>query len=540
MDSVGGADVASVLDAVEDGLVAVDEAGRVTFANAAACRMLGRSNGELPGLALASVPAVDADGEPVAPEAQPVARTLLDGHDVVGMLLGLGSGDDRRWYQVGSVPLRDRLSHRMTGAVATYRDVTATRLERDALERRALADPLTGLANRTLLRDRLTQALARVRRRGGGAALLLVDVDHFKAINDTYGHQAGDAVLAELGRRLTGLARAEDTVSRQGGEEFAVLLEQVADTEEAAAVARRLRIDFSRPIHLPDDLGTVTTTVSVGVAVTGELTADPSALYRDADVALYRAKEEGRDRYVVFDEGLRAWTAERSDWRRRVSEAFLAGRLSVRARPAVDLRSGEGRGASVVAVLPATQSAPATDLMPQLAADAALAADLDTWLVERALALDDVGPVEVQLSARTLLHPDTPQRLARLVAAAGRDPGWLGVGIGERELMEHPRGVRVAVDALRSQGLRIVLLDVRGDRVPLRRLASLPLDRVWLADPLVREAAGDGRASATARAVTRLFEDLGEPVGASGLDDLAAVELARSLGCELGSGAAVS
>ena len=413
------------------------------------------------------------------------------------------------------------------------------RLELADLERRAFSDPLTGLANRTLLHDRLTQALARHQRRGGGVALLLVDVDHFKSINDRLGHQAGDAVLVQLGARLRTLARAEDTVARMGGEEFAVLLEQVADPVEAALVARRLRAELARPYDVPDLSTVVTATVSVGVALADAATSDDHALYRCADLALYRAKEAGRDRFVVFDDGLRVWTAERSDRQERLRRAFAVDELGLWVEPVRDLWTGASVARHVHATLPGGDGGPPTPLSPPLVGDAVLAAGIDAWLVERALTCPGDERVEVEVSARTLLQPGLADRLADLVAAAGRTPEQLVVGVGERDLFDHLQGALPAVTALRGRGMLVALLDVRGDRLPMRRLAELDVDAACLSPSLLRDADADTVARAAARAMTAMFVDLGVLVGTVALDTAPLLDLARDLGCTVGSGAAL-
>src|SRR2546423_14754712 len=172
---------------------------------------------------------------------------------------------------------------------------------------RALHDPLTGLANRGLLMEQLAQALARARRRPGSVSVLFLDLDRFKVVNDSLGHAVGDDLLVEVARRLEGVMRSADTVARLGGDEFVVLVEDVVRVDEAVARARRLRAAIAAPIPVAGGQKVVLT-ASVGIAASTEgadgVAATPSSLLWDADVAMYRAKDAGRDRIQVFEDGL--------------------------------------------------------------------------------------------------------------------------------------------------------------------------------------------------------------------------------------------
>ena len=219
-------------------------------------------------------------------------------------------------------------------------NVLADAIERqqaeDAMEHRALHDPLTGLPNRVLFTDRLEQAFERVRRHPRSlAAILFIDVDHFKQVNDTLGHQAGDELLVGVATRLREAVRPTDTVARFGGDEFGLLLEEVGSERDAIATAERIAAGFARPFVL--DSGSQFVTASIGIAL-ADGHEEPQALLRDADAAMYRAKERGRARYELFDEDLRARALARVRMENDLRRAIDLNELRLVYQPVVTLR----------------------------------------------------------------------------------------------------------------------------------------------------------------------------------------------------------
>jgi diguanylate cyclase (GGDEF)-like protein len=209
---------------------------------------------------------------------------------------------------------------------------------------RALHDPLTGLSNRALLIDRLTQAMARTRRRPGTVAVLLLDLDRFKLVNDSLGHAAGDALLVETARRLEGAVRSTDLVARLGGDEFVVLAEDIAGDDDAVALAARLRATVAAPLVLPDG-ERVVVTASVGIAVAGDSACgSPAELLWDADAAMYRAKDKGRNCTHLFQDGLRAPALGRFRAESALRSALEYDRLRLLYEPVVDVATGRMTG----------------------------------------------------------------------------------------------------------------------------------------------------------------------------------------------------
>jgi diguanylate cyclase (GGDEF)-like protein/PAS domain S-box-containing protein len=272
----------------------VSPEGRFLRVNRALCEMAGYDEAQLLALDVRAI----AHPEDLVADADR-QRALLEGAvDVYEAEKRYLHGDGgERWARVGVSAVRED-DGRVQYLIAQAHDVTARRRFEDELAHRALHDPLTGLPNRALFISRLGHALVRRRRHAGGVAALFVDLDRFKLVNDGMGHRAGDAVLLEVARRLSQAVRVDDTVARFGGDEFTILCED-ADEDAARAVAQRVLDAFARPfVHEGRELH-LTTSIGIGVTDLASVTAD--ALLRDADLALYAAKERGRGRYEVFD-----------------------------------------------------------------------------------------------------------------------------------------------------------------------------------------------------------------------------------------------
>ena len=288
--------LAALLDSLQEGIVACDETGRVTLVNTATSRHMLDDSFDTAAF-FRNLSVFHADGvTPMGLVDNPLARALA-GEVVHGVeMVVVAEGGRPRILVASGRAIRRNDGHKL-GAVVALHDVTERREAESALAHRALHDPLCGLPNRLLLLDRLQAALGRSEREVSHPAVLFVDIDRFKVVNDTLGHEAGDEVLRAVAARLTTAVRPADTVARLGGDEFVVLAEQVTGLDEARAVAARLRDALDQPLTI--DGGQVRVTLSIGVTLGIGRGETPEALVQRADAAMYVAKQAGRDRIEV-------------------------------------------------------------------------------------------------------------------------------------------------------------------------------------------------------------------------------------------------
>ncbi|HEV7865204.1 MAG TPA: bifunctional diguanylate cyclase/phosphodiesterase [Acidimicrobiia bacterium] len=437
---------------------------------------------------------------------------------------------------------------------------------------RALHDPLTGLANRGLLMEQLGQALARARRRPGSVAVLFLDLDRFKVVNDSLGHATGDDLLVEVARRLERVMRSADMVARLGGDEFVILAEDVAGVDEAFALARRLREAVAAP--MPVGAGQrVVITASVGIALSAPgprtngangtnddgdgdgggaagsgVVATPSSLLWDADVAMYRAKDSGRDRVQLFEDGLRADSLGRFRSEAMLRHALDHDGLRLHYQPLIDLDTGALAGAEALVrlhdpdrglILPA-------EFIP-VAEETGLVVPLGAWVVAEAAAQAaawqalqsmDAPPmtVSVNLSGRQLSTPGFAVEVGAAIARSGADAAHLCFEVTEHTLLD-ASGVTVAtLEALKELGVRLAIDDFGTGHSSLTWLRRLPADFLKVDRTFVAGLGTDPGDTAIVRAVLDLGAALGLTTVAEGVETPAQLAALRDLGCDWAQG----
>jgi diguanylate cyclase (GGDEF)-like protein/PAS domain S-box-containing protein len=455
-------------------------------------------------------------------------------------------GGSVRWLQCrGRVRGVDGRPVQMTGAC---QDVTAQREAAEALSKLALHDPLTALPNRTLFMDRLGQALCRLDRRDRVLAVLFVDLDRFKSINDRLGHAAGDEVLLAVSGRLREVLRPDDTVARLGGDEFVVLCEDLEDDRAALKVAERVLAALDRPVVCGDQ--EVVSSASIGIALTRRSDATPDALLRDADMAMYRAKETGRHRIEVFDNTARLRTQARIQTAEELRQAVDSDQLRVVYQPIVQLGQAIPSG---VEALVRWQHPRRGLLTPaefiQLAEDTGLVVPLGAWVLRQACrdltrVLDQGGfgaplsplVVSVNLSARQLNMPGLLPMVESVLAEYGL-PAWrLCFEITESVLMEDVDLAISVLSDLRALGVRLAIDDFGTGYSSLGYLRRFPVDIVKLDRAFVAGLGSDSAADAIAAAVINLGHALGLSVIAEGVENEEQLTVLRALRCDRAQG----
>ncbi|HVM01669.1 MAG TPA: EAL domain-containing protein, partial [Acidimicrobiales bacterium] len=475
--------------------------------------------------------------ERVVAEAMEAGRPFSVEHRVVL------PGGDLRWVQArgkvvldaGGAPVR---------FYGTAQDVTDRRRAEHALVRQALHDPLTGLPNRALFFDRLEQALRAKGRRGCLAAVLFVDLDRFKLVNDSYGHAAGDKVLVAVADRLGGVLRPGDTLARLAGDEFTVLCAELPDEASVLAVAERVLAAFERPVPL-DRGRQAFVTASVGVAVAGRADASADDLLSHADSAMYQAKDLGRNRIEVFDSAMRAKVVARAEQAAGLRRAVDRGELRVHYQPEVRLSDETVCGVEALVrwqhperglIGPAEFIAVAeeTGLVVGLGAEVLRTAchDLERLSVLAPGALT----VSVNLSARQLVEPGVIDTVWEQLCATGMDPARLRLEITESVLLEDVSTSVEALLGLRALGVQLAIDDFGTGYSSLSYLRRFPVDAVKVDRSFVAGLGDDPAAEAIVAAVVNLAHALGLAVVAEGVETEQQLVILRALGCDRAQG----
>jgi diguanylate cyclase (GGDEF)-like protein len=415
------------------------------------------------------------------------------------------------------------------------------------------ADPLTGLPNRALFIDRLERLLTNSPASAAGFAVLFLDIDRFKIVNDSLGHVAGDELLVEIAKRLESSLRASDTVARfegdhtlarMGGDEFTVLLNGIGDTDRALLVANRLRAAVAQPFQLQER--EVVTSISIGVVVSDGRYRRAEDMVRDADTAMYRAKELGKGRCEVFDTSMLDAAEERLGLEQDLRRALERGELQVYYQPIVSLAEARLTGFEALLrwnhpvrglVLP--------DRFISMAEDTGLIVPIGTWVLHEACrqlrSWDQEFPaasdlvVNVNLSARQCTHPDLPQEVRRILDDTGIAPSRLKLEITEGVVLEHSEVVGNVLRELRGLGVQFGLDDFGMGYSALSYLQNFPFQTIKI-DRAFVSGMETGSNTEIVRAIVALAAGLSMNVTAEGIETADQVNRLQKLSCEFGQG----
>jgi diguanylate cyclase (GGDEF)-like protein/PAS domain S-box-containing protein len=461
---------------------------------------------------------------------------VIEGHGGPFGVLGAHSLRPRD-YDAGDIDFLQSLAN-----------VLAAALERQAIEdqirHRAMHDDLTGLPNRALFLDRLDHALTAVRRTGGMAAILFLDLDHFKLVNDSLGHHIGDEVLVAAAPRLKQALRASDTVARFGGDEFGILLENIAGERDATHMAERVASAFAQPFVLAGREHFVTASIGIALARGSER---PQDLIRDADAAMYRAKERGRARYELFDEAMRSRAIGRLRVENDLRRALEHGQLRLEYQPLVWLSDRSIR--SVEALLrwdhPAQGVVMPAQFIPIAEANG-LIEPIGRWVLQQACrqagewygARPDEAPIgiSVNLSALQIARAELPDLVFASLHASGLDPACLSLEIAETVMLGDFGALSDALLALKRLGVRLVLDDFGMGYSSLAYLTRLPLDALKIDRSFIHGLGVEGRDTAVTAAIIAMSQALSLEVVAEGVETQAQADELLGLGCRIAQG----
>ena len=428
-------------------------------------------------------------------------------------------------------------------AVGTVQDVTELRQARQQVEFLAHHDALTRLPNRILARDRFEQSVALAARDGRKVALLFLDLDNFKTINDSLGHQAGDHLLQQVVARLQGVVRSSDTISRQGGDEFLVILTGLADENGADQVARNL-IERLQPA-IPVDGHSLHTSVSIGISVYPDDGHEFDTLLKKADLAMYSAKEAGRATYRFYTEEMNQHAFERLDLQNRLRVGLERQEFQLHYQPQVELETGRLLG--VEALLRwhnADLGLVAPGKFIPIAEDSGLILPLGAWVLREACRQarawqDELGlriPVAVNLSALQFRRGALVETLEAVLAETGLAPDLLELELTESILLHDTETVVAAMDRVRALGVDMSVDDFGTGYSSLMYLKRLPVNRLKIDQSFVRDMMADADDGAIVRAIIQMAHSLNLTVIAEGVESAEQAEWLAQAGCEQAQG----
>ena len=534
-------DLAAIYDAMACGVVVRNAAGSVVFANAAAKRIFGRAPDELEG---AESPGEDRrireDGTTMPDDEVPNVAAQARGEPIRNVMMGMVRSDGYvRWLLVDAVPIKDSFG-RVREVVSSFTDITDRKKAEHELERQALHDPLTSLPNRSLFLDRLEQGLRTARRVATPLALLVMDLDRFKEINDTFGHRAGDLLINQVAERIRSDLRETDTVARLGGDEFAILLPG-ADQDGAWRVAQKIITALQRPFEIEGDAHEIS--VSIGMAISPQHGEDVETLLRRADIAMYSAKRTPGGSAVYAEEA----DPEGSNQLALMAElrhTIETDQLQVVYQPIVGFTEGEVMRVEALARWrhPSRGLVAPGEFIP-LAERSGLVKSLFSRVLAMTLAQcaawrDANLPLQaaVNLSIRNLLDPELPRVVGQALERAGIPPGWLAFEITETMLMAEPNRVLRTLAELRDLGVQLAIDDFGVGYSSLAYLQRLPAYAVKIDRSFVSRMTRDRGSAEIVKLITNLGHALGMKVVAEGIEDQATYDACAAVGCDSAQG----
>jgi len=531
------------LNCIGDAVACTDSLGKVTFLNLVAEKMTGWLLQQAAGLPLGEVFRVlDAASRETPPN--PVEAAV--GQNCTAHLQSNCVLVRRDGFEIpieDSVsPIHDREGN-ATGAVIVFRDVSAARAMADQITHSAEHDFLTGLPNRMLLNDRVNQAIALAPRHHKRVAVLFLDLDGFKHINDSLGHPTGDKLLQSIAKRLVECVRGSDTVSRQGGDEFVVLLSEVERSEDTAITARRMLQSVAEAHSI--DHHDLHVTTSIGVSVFPDDGLDAETLIKNADTAMYQAKENGRQSYKFFKPAMNVRAVERQAIEESLRRALERQEFAVHYQPKVSLKTGEITGAEALLrwTHPVRGPIPPGQFIP-IAEDCGLIRPIGNWILREACrqarAWLDAGlplaSMAVNISAVQFRNENFLQGVFSTLEETGLDPKYLELELTESVLMKHAESTEVILKTLRARGVQLAVDDFGTGYSSLSYLRRFAIDALKIDQSFVRQITTTPSETTIVTAVISMGRSLNLRVVAEGVETTEELAFLQAHQCDQAQG----
>lgn len=526
--------LSSVVQQTADAVIITDHLGVIEYVNPAFEEITGYDRTE----AIGKTPALIKSGRHDKNFYRELWDTIRGGNVYRNVLINRKKDGSVYYEEKTITPLRN-VDGKITHYVSTAKDITERMHTQERLQYLAYHDALTELPNRVLLMDRLEHALSRVRWTGRQLAVLFLDLDRFKVINDTLGHDFGDRLLQVVAQRLRRCVREGDTVSRVSGDEFAILLEDMASTEDVVLVARKLLDTFGQPFEVFRRELFVTTSIGISVCPTDG--TDAPTLLKNADTAMYRAKERGRNIYQFYSADMSAKAVELLALETGLRRALERNELILHYQPTVDLRSGQIVGAEALLrwnhrelglIYPA-------EFIPLLE-ETGLISPVGDWVLENACIEAQRWQarhgrplrVAVNLSANQFNSPEITEKVSQALRVSGLDPSLLELEITESVIMKHAQQTIDTLSALGEMGIRFAIDDFGTGYSSLSYLKRFPIHSLKIDKSFVKDIPGDLDDSAIITTVVAMAHNLKLEVVAEGVETEQQVAFLRACGCD--------
>jgi len=531
------------LNSIGDAVISTDITGNVTYLNVAAERMTGWSQAEAKGQPFTDVFRI-VDGVTRETLRNPMDLAIKENKPVgltTNSVLIRRNGFEAS-IEDSAAPIRDR-GGRVTGAVIVFHDVSEARSMVLKMSHLAQHDYLTDLPNRLLLNDRLTQTISLARRRRKQLAVLFMDMDHFKNINDSLGHLIGDKLLRSVARRLTTCVRGSDTVCRQGGDEFVVLLADVEHAEAAGySAAKILSVLAEKHCIAGHDLNV---TLSIGISLFPGDGEDAETLLKNADAAMYHAKENGRNSFQFFKQDMNDRAVERQSLEGSLRQALARQEFVLHYQPKVNLETGAIVGAeALIRWLHPVRGLLSPKQFVSIAEDSGLIVPIGQWVLRescrQAQAWQNAGlrpiPVAVNISAVEFRREELLAGIRDILRDTGLDPRYLEIELTESVLVQDIESTMVVLHALKVLGVQLAIDDFGTGYSSLSYLRQFPIDTLKIDQSFVRDISADNGDATIVSAVIGMGNSLKLRVSAEGVETREQLAFLQAKHCKEGQG----